>query len=84
MTKKVDYEKFDELVKEENEKPVGDLYCPECGSSRLYYFIGGSAGWIHVCKRCGYHGLFIVEDGEIAEEISNRWENNRETKPESD
>lgn len=73
MGEEEDYEKFDRLVKEESQGPEGDLYCPKCGSSRLYYFLGFKAGQIYICKDCGYHGPLVVEDGEIAEEIRDKW-----------
>lgn len=73
MTGKEDYEKFDKLVKKESERPTGDLFCPECGSSRLYYFLGFKAGQVYVCKKCGYHGPFVLEDGEMADKIKEEW-----------
>jgi len=43
-------------------------FCPNCGS--------GNIGWVlpqdrskWECKDCGYVGAFIIEDGEIADEI---------------
>lgn len=73
LSEEKDYEKLDEMVKEESRKPEGETYCPECGSSRLYYFLGLKAGHIFVCKDCGYQGPVIIEDGEVAEEIRKDW-----------
>lgn len=67
------YDKLDKLVEQESKKPIGDLHCPKCGSSRLYYFIGFKAGQIFVCKDCGYQGPLVIEDGELAGEIRGRW-----------
>ncbi len=67
------FEKFDEMVKKESKEPRGEIHCPDCGSSRLYYFVGGRAGTIYVCKNCGYTGPFVIEDGEIAAEIQKNW-----------
>lgn len=73
MGEEEDYKEFDRLVKEGSQTPEGDLYCPKCGSPRLYYFLGFKAGQIYVCKDCGYHGALVVEDGNIAEEIRGKW-----------
>lgn len=73
LTKNKDYEWMDEMVREEAEKPRGDLHCPECGSHRLYYFVGLRAGQIFVCKDCGYQGPVVIEDGKISEEIRKDW-----------
>lgn len=79
MIKRIDIDKFDKLVKEESEKPKGESHCPECGSYRLYYFIGGKAGWIYVCKDCRYQGPVVIEDGEVANEIRKKWfKNNKD------
>ncbi len=38
--------------------------CPQCGSSDLFQLAGGYLGAEYRCKRCGYHGAFIVESEE--------------------
>ncbi|KXB07906.1 hypothetical protein AKJ58_01495 [candidate division MSBL1 archaeon SCGC-AAA385D11] len=60
------------MVEEESHRPLGDIFCPECGSSRLYYFLGLKAGHIYVCKDCGYHGPVVIEGSEIAEELQRK------------
>ena len=37
------------------------LCCPRCGGTDIYEEIGGYAGTIYRCKKCGYRGAFIVE-----------------------
>lgn len=73
MGEKENQRKFDEMVEKESKKPQGDLFCPKCGSTRLYYFVGFQAGQIFVCKKCGYQGPLVIEDGEMAEEIRENW-----------
>lgn len=67
------YEKFDEMVRKESEGPEGELYCPVCGSHRLYYYLGFRIGQIYVCKDCGYQGPLIIEDGKLADKIREKW-----------
>jgi transposase-like protein len=44
--------------------------CPVCGSSDLYYEVGGYTGKIYHCKNCDYVGALIVEaDEEMAKAI---------------
>ncbi len=69
----MDYEDLDKMVREEGKKPKGEVFCPECGSHRLYYFVGGRAGWIYECKNCGYHGSVVIEDSKIAKDLWKRW-----------
>lgn len=47
-------------------------FCPRCGSKNLNYM-----PWLgerYVCKDCGYQGALVIEDGEFAEEIRNKFE----------
>jgi ribosomal protein L37AE/L43A len=37
------------------------LCCPKCGSIEVYEEIGGYAGTIYRCKKCGYRGALILE-----------------------
>jgi len=37
------------------------LCCPRCGGTGIYEEIGGYAGTIYRCKKCGYRGAFILE-----------------------
>ncbi len=69
MPKEEDYEKLEEMIEEESEKPKGKLFCPECGSPSLYYFLGLYTGYKYVCKECDYQGPVVIEDGIIAEKL---------------
>ncbi|MDD3111084.1 MAG: hypothetical protein PHU26_02175 [Methanofollis liminatans] len=40
------------------------LRCPRCWSPDLYAVIGGYAGTVYRCKKCGYTGSFVVEAGD--------------------
>lgn len=35
--------------------------CPVCGSSDIYYEMGGYVGKVYHCKVCGYVGALIVQ-----------------------
>ncbi len=37
------------------------LHCPICKSTEVYTIVGGYAGNVYVCKRCGYRGALVVE-----------------------
>lgn len=55
-------------------KPLLEV-CPVCGSSDLYYEIGGYTGQKYHCKNCGYVGPLIVEaDEDMAEAIKEDYE----------
>ena len=53
-------------------------FCPLCGSKSLNYM--SWLGEIYVCRDCGYRGALIVEDGEIAEALKNKFEKEDEEK----
>lgn len=38
--------------------------CPICGSSELYYEVGGQLGFVYHCKNCGHVSSFVVEANE--------------------
>lgn len=40
------------------------LRCPRCGSPEIYEVLGGYAGTMYRCKKCGYTGSFVVESEE--------------------
>ena len=48
------------------------LFCPDCGSTEIYYAIGGMTGTYH-CHKCDYIGPLVIEDefdeGEIPGEV---------------
>jgi hypothetical protein len=52
--------------------------CPICGSSDLYYEVGGYTGKIYHCKICDYIGALVVEaDEEMAKAIRDDYEQNK-------
>lgn len=45
-------------------------FCPRCGSKNIDWVLPQDwSKW--ECKDCGYIGAFIIEDGEIADQIKN-------------
>jgi len=36
-------------------------YCPICGSTEIYLWMGGNAGMVYRCKVCGYIGPVVLE-----------------------
>jgi len=50
-------------------------FCPQCGSTDIYYASGLPQIWsIWECRRCGYRGPVVVEDGELGKKLSEDWE----------
>lgn len=41
--------------------------CPDCGSTNLILWVGGSTGSVYRCVECGYIGNAQVIDGDISE-----------------
>jgi hypothetical protein len=49
--------------------------CPVCGSSDLYYEVGGYTGKVYHCKNCDYIGSLVIEaDQEMIEAIKEDYE----------
>jgi len=48
------------------------VYCPICGSLRIRQILP-QIGSKYYCPECGYQGAFVVEDGEMAQEIRGEW-----------
>jgi predicted RNA-binding Zn-ribbon protein involved in translation (DUF1610 family) len=52
----------------------GMLFCPQCGSTNLFWASGLPHLWsIWECKNCGYRGAFIVRDGKLAEKVRENY-----------
>ena len=52
-------------------------FCSRCGSSNIGWLIPHDRQkW--ECKECGYVGAFIIEDGEMAEEIRKDYNENKD------
>jgi len=54
------------------------LYCPRCGSEKIRWASGLPQLWsIYECSECGYRGVLVVSDGEIAKKIRREWEESK-------
>ena len=52
-------------------------FCPNCGSKNIDWVLPQT--WSkYDCKDCGYIGAFIIEDGEIADEIKREYLKNKD------
>ena len=36
-------------------------FCPKCGNKQIDLFVGGKAGTIFECKKCGFRGVLFPE-----------------------
>lgn len=51
-------------------------FCPRCGSKEISWPLPHDRQkW--ECKECGYLGAFIIEDGEMADEIRKEYYKNK-------
>jgi DNA-directed RNA polymerase subunit M len=49
-------------------------FCPRCGSTNVYWAQGMPQFWsLWDCKNCGYHGALILENGNMAEKLQEKW-----------
>ena len=52
-------------------------FCPRCGSKEIGWPLPHDRQkW--ECKECGYIGAFIIEDGEMADEIRKEYIKNKQ------
>jgi predicted RNA-binding Zn-ribbon protein involved in translation (DUF1610 family) len=52
-----------------------EIFCPKCGSTELFFASGLPQMWsIWDCRRCGYRGPIVLEDGGLAEKVREDWE----------
>ena len=55
--------------------------CPVCGSSELYYEVGGYVGKVYHCKDCNYIGALVIEaDSEMVRAIREEYQHKKEEK----
>jgi DNA-directed RNA polymerase subunit M len=56
-------------------KPVRALkFCPKCGSTDVFWAQGMPQFWsLWECHNCGYHGALILEDGNFAAKLQEKW-----------
>jgi len=49
-------------------------FCPRCGSAEIHWARGLPQLWsIYECNNCGYHGAFIVEDGQMSKKLQEEY-----------
>jgi DNA-directed RNA polymerase subunit M len=49
-------------------------FCPRCGSSDIFWAQGMPQFWsLWDCKNCGYRGALILENGNMAEKLQEKW-----------
>lgn len=52
-------------------KRRGVLFCPRCGSSKVFWASGLPQLWsVWDCRNCGYRGSFILRDGKLADRVA--------------
>jgi predicted RNA-binding Zn-ribbon protein involved in translation (DUF1610 family) len=60
--------------KVETKKKRAIKYCPKCGSADVFWAQGMPQFWsLWQCRKCGYHGAFILEDGNLALKLQEEW-----------
>ena len=66
----------DTSSKKEKKNFFSVKFCPKCGSTDVFWAQGMPQFWsLWQCKNCGYHGAFILEDGNLAEKLQEEWKN---------
>jgi predicted RNA-binding Zn-ribbon protein involved in translation (DUF1610 family) len=49
-------------------------FCPTCGSTDVFWAQGMPQFWsLWQCRNCGYHGALILEDGNLATKLQEKW-----------
>jgi transposase-like protein len=52
-------------------------YCPTCGSTNIFWASGLPQLWsLWECKKCGYRGALVVEDGDLGAKLREEWKKN--------
>ncbi|HLN44672.1 MAG TPA: hypothetical protein VK209_03100 [Candidatus Sulfotelmatobacter sp.] len=55
-------------------------FCPRCGSIDVFWAQGMPQLWsLWQCKECGYYGPVILENGNLAEKLQEKWKNKTTT-----
>jgi orotate phosphoribosyltransferase len=52
-------------------------FCPKCGSPNVYWPVPQIPQW--KCKDCGWRGVMVIEDGELASAIKKQYTKIRDT-----
>ena len=70
MEKHIDVQNVDMNINNGGRKVM--KFCPRCGSTNIEWIVPQDRQkW--ECRECGYIGAFIIEDGEIANEIRKEY-----------
>jgi len=49
-------------------------FCPKCGSTDVFWAQGMPQFWsLWQCRKCGYRGAFILENGNLALKLQEEW-----------
>jgi len=57
-------------------------FCPKCGSTDVFWAQGMPQFWsLWQCRNCSYYGALILEDGNLATVLQEKWEANRSAGP---
>jgi len=65
-------------VPEKQTRKRGLKFCPKCGSTDVFWAQGMPQFWsLWQCKNCGYNGALILEDGNLAAVLTEKWETRR-------
>jgi len=55
-------------------------FCPTCGSTNIFWASGLPQFWsVWECRKCGYKGALVLEDGELAAKLKNEWDEKAST-----
>jgi transcription factor S len=56
-------------------------FCPKCGSTQVFWAQGLPQLWsLWQCSNCGYRGPVILEDGEMARKLLEKWKKQKRPK----
>ena len=56
-------------------------FCPKCGSTDVFWVQGMPQFWsLWQCRKCGYHGAFILENGNLALKLQEEWKKRKKLK----
>jgi DNA-directed RNA polymerase subunit M len=54
-------------------------FCPKCGSTDVFWAQGMPQFWsLWQCRNCGYRGALILEDGNLAKKLQEKWQSKNE------
>ncbi|MFA5363595.1 MAG: hypothetical protein WC325_00240 [Candidatus Bathyarchaeia archaeon] len=60
--------------KAQTNKVYSHKFCPQCGSTDINWAQGLPQLWsLWECRNCGYHGAFILENGNLAQKLQEEW-----------